>query len=130
MDNLGIVKASNYLKDGIDGTDVGQEGVSKTSTSRRTAGETSDIINGQVGRDDRLGLVLFNKPVEAVIGNDDTGFLGVDGGIREVLAAVSTPNLGRRAARGLHTAGLPRLLLVMAWKRVDLPTFARPTCRR
>ena len=32
----------------------------------------------------RLGLVLLAQPVEALIGDDDTGLLGVDGSVREV----------------------------------------------
>lgn len=85
MDNLGIVEAADDLENGIDGTDVRQEGVSKTGTGRGASRQTGNVIDGQVGRDDGLGLVLFAKPVEAVIGDDDAGLFGVDGGIWEVL---------------------------------------------
>lgn len=36
----------------------------------------------------------------------------------------------RGGGGGVRTAGLPKLLLVMAWKSVDLPTFASPTYGR
>lgn len=84
VDDLGIVEATNDLEDGIDGANVGQERISKTSTSRGTTGQTSNVVDGKVGRDARLGLVLLAKPVEAVIGNDDTRLLGVDGSVGEV----------------------------------------------
>ncbi|KAI6768176.1 hypothetical protein HG530_006185 [Fusarium avenaceum] len=78
VDNLGVIEATDNLEDGIDSTNVGQESVSKTST---------------VGGDNGFGLVLLDQPVESIIRNDDTGFLRVDGSIREVLDAVSTPIL-------------------------------------
>lgn len=85
MDDFGIVEATNDLEDGIDGTDVRKEGVAKTGTSGGTARETSNIVDGQVGGDDRLGLVFLNKPIEALVGDDDARLLGIDGGIGEVL---------------------------------------------
>jgi hypothetical protein len=38
-----------------------------------------------MGRDLGLGLVFLNKPVESLIGDDNTRLLGLDGGIGEVL---------------------------------------------
>jgi len=49
VDNLGIIETSDDLEDGIDGANVGQEGVTETGTSRGTTGQTSDIVNGLVG---------------------------------------------------------------------------------
>jgi hypothetical protein len=63
---------------------VGKESISQTSTSRGTAGQTGDIIHGQVGGNLRLGLVVFAKPVESLIRDDDTSLFGVDSGIGEV----------------------------------------------
>lgn len=97
MDNLSIVEASDDLEDGIDGADVGKESVSKTSSGRRSASETGNIIDGQVGGDDGLGLVFLNEPVEPLIGDNDTSFFGINGGIGKVLQAVSTPDEERRA---------------------------------
>ena len=85
MDNLGIVEATNDLEDGIDGANVGKEGVAETGTGGGTARKTSNIVDGQVGGDDRLGLVFLNKPVEAVIRDEDARLLGLDSGIGEVL---------------------------------------------
>jgi hypothetical protein len=85
VNNLSIVEATNNLEDGIDGTNVRKEGVAETGTSGRTARETSNIVDGQVSRDDGLGLVFLNKPIEAFVGDDDARLLGFDGGIGEIL---------------------------------------------
>lgn len=84
VDDLGVVEASDYLEDGIDGTDVRQEGVTETGTSGGTARQTSNIVDGQVGRNDRLGLVVLYQPVEALIWDNDARLFWVDGGIWEV----------------------------------------------
>lgn len=84
VDDLGIVEATNDLEDGIDGANVRQERVTETGTGRSTAGQTSDVVDCEVGRDLGLGLVLLAQPVEAVIGDDDTGLFGVDGSVGEV----------------------------------------------
>ena len=85
VDDLGIVKASDDLEDGIDGTDVRQESVTKTGTSGSTARQTSNVVDGQVGRYNRLGLVVLYQPVKALIGDEDARLFWVDGGIWEVL---------------------------------------------
>lgn len=84
MNDLSIVEAADDLEDGIDGTNVGKEGVAQTSTSGRTAGQTSDVVNGQVGGDARLWLELLAQPVITLVGDDDAGLLRVDGGIGEI----------------------------------------------
>ena len=94
VDNLGIIEAAHDLEDGIDGSDVRQEGVAKPSTGGRTARQTGDVVDCETGRDPRLGVVLFAQPVVPLIGDDDTGLLGVDGGIGEVLRGRSAT--GRR----------------------------------
>jgi hypothetical protein len=85
VNDLGIVEAADDLEDGIDCANVGQEGISETGTSRRTAGKTSDVVDGQVGGNARLGVVLFDQPVVALIGDDDTRLFRVDGGIGKIL---------------------------------------------
>lgn len=92
VDNLGIIEATNDLEDGIDGANVRQEGVTQTSTSRSTTGQTGNIVHGQVGGHLGLGLVVLAEPVEPLIGNDDASLFGVNGGIGEV---------GRVTQRGL-----------------------------
>lgn len=84
VDDLGIIEAANHLEDGIDSADVRQERVTQTGSGRGTAGETGNIVHGQVGGNLRLGLVVLAEPVEPLIGNDDTGLLGVNGGIWEI----------------------------------------------
>lgn len=84
VNNLGIIEAANHLEDGIDSANVGQERVTQTGTSGGTAGQTGNIIHGQVSRNLRLGLVVLAEPVEPLVGNDDAGLLGVNGGIGEI----------------------------------------------
>lgn len=79
VDDLSIIKAPDHLEDGIDSTDMRQERISQTGTRGSTAGQTGDIVDCQSRRDLRLGLVVVAEPGEAVIGDDDTGFFGVDG---------------------------------------------------
>lgn len=101
VDNLGIVEATNDLEDGIDGANVRQEGVTETGTSGGTSRQTSDIVHRKVGRHARLWVVLFAKPIIALIGYDDTCLLRVDGGVGEV-GRVSQVALGN----GLEEGGL------------------------
>ena len=88
VDNLGIVKASHNLEDGIDGANVRQERVAETSTGGRTTGQTGDVVDCQVGRNARLGLVLLAEPVISLVRDNDTSFFGLNGSIWEVLAGV------------------------------------------
>lgn len=101
VDNLSIVEATNDLEDGIDGTDVRQEGVTQTSTSRGTTGQTSNVVDGEVSRDLGLGLVVLAQPVEALVGDEDARLFGLDGGIGEV-GRVTEVALGN----GLEERGL------------------------
>jgi hypothetical protein len=84
VDDLGIVEATDDLEDGVDGANVGQERVSETSTGGCAAGQTSNVVDSKVSGHLRLGLVLLAQPVEALIGDDDTGLLRVDGSVWEV----------------------------------------------
>lgn len=84
VDDLCIVEATDHLEYGIDGTNVRQESVAQTSTSGCTAGQTGNIVDGQVCGDAGLWLVLLNQPVVTVIRDDDARLLGVNGGVGEV----------------------------------------------
>lgn len=79
-------------------------------------------------------LVVIAEPVVAFVGNNDACLFGVDGREGEVLERggkkwVLKIILSRwwKICLG-RTAGLPREHFVMAWKRVDFPTLASPTC--
>jgi hypothetical protein len=85
VNDFSVVEASDNLENSVHSPNMRQESVSKTSSCRGTARETSDIVDGQIGRDLRLWLVLLDKPIESLIGNDDAGLLRIDGGIREIL---------------------------------------------
>lgn len=102
VDDLGVIEATDDLEDGIDGTDVRQEGVTETGTGGGTTGQTGDIIDRQVGGNARLGLVVLTEPIEAVIGDDDTSLFRVDGGIGEV-GRVTQRGLGNSLEEGRFT---------------------------
>lgn len=73
---------------------------------------------------------MVAEPVITFVGDDDTGFFGLDGGIWEILRWAMRCQMDfqhGRVERG-RTAGFPREHLVIAWKSVDFPTLARPTC--
>lgn len=89
VDDLGIVKTPHHLEDGIDGANVRQEGVAETRASGGTAGQTGNVVDCEVGRHPRLGVVLFAQPVIAGVGDDDASFLGVNRRIGKVLATIS-----------------------------------------
>jgi hypothetical protein len=59
VNDLCIIEAAHNLEDGIDGTDVGQERISKTSTGGRATGQTSNVIDSEIGGNDRFGLVFL-----------------------------------------------------------------------
>ena len=85
VNDLGIIETSDDLEDGIDGADVGQESVSETSTSGGTTGQTSNVVDGKMSRNSRLGVVVLAQPVVTLIGNNDAGLLRVNSGVGEVL---------------------------------------------
>jgi hypothetical protein len=125
VNNLGIIEAANNLEDSIDGTNVRQESISKSGTGGGTSGQTGNIVDCQVGWNAGFWVVFLAQPVVARIGNDNASLLGVDGGIWEVLLCISKRMVGVGAIE--RTAGFPREHFVIAWKRVDFPTLARPT---
>lgn len=85
MNDLGIIEAADDLENGIDSADMRQEGVSESGTGGSAPGQTSDIVDRQVGRYSGLGLVLLAQPVVALVGDDDASLLGLNGSVREVL---------------------------------------------
>ena len=50
MYDLCIVKASDDLEDGVNCSNVREESVSQTGSSRGSSSQASDIVDGQVGR--------------------------------------------------------------------------------
>lgn len=84
VNDLSIIEAPYNLENGIDRTDVRQEGVTQTSTSRRTTGQSRDIVDGQVGGDSGLGVVFLAQPVVPRVWDNDAGLFWVDGGIGKV----------------------------------------------
>lgn len=118
VDDLGIVEAADDLENGIDGTNVGQKCIAQTGTGGGTAGQTSDVVDGQVCGNARLGLELLAKPVIPLIGDNDAGLLGVDCGIGEV-GWVAQVTLGD----GLEQGGFADVC------KADLKESQRAACR-
>ncbi len=85
VDDLGVIKTPHDLEDSIDGTDMGQEGIPKPGASGGTTRQASDVVYGKIGGHSGLGVVLLAEPVEPGVRNDNSCFLGVDGGIRKIL---------------------------------------------
>lgn len=75
MNNFSVVKASDNLENGIDGTNVRQESVTETLTLRSTLGQTGNIVNSDVSGDLGSGLVDVAELVETGGGDNDTGLL-------------------------------------------------------
>lgn len=117
VDDLGIIEATHNLEDSIDRTNVRQKGVAQTSTGGRTAGQASNIVDGQVGRDARLGLELLAQPIIPLVGDDDAGLLGVDGSIGEI-GRVAKMALGD----GLEQGGFADV------RKADLKESQRAAC--
>lgn len=85
MNDFGIIKAPYDLEDGVDGTDVGQESIAQPGSSRGASGQTSDIVDCEVGRNTGLGLILLAKPIEPGVGDDDSSLLRINGCVGEIL---------------------------------------------
>ena len=79
VNDFGIVETSYDLEDSIDGTNVGQESISKTSTRRSTSCQTSNIINSEMCRDSRFWVVFLAEPLISLIRDEDTRLFGLDG---------------------------------------------------
>lgn len=99
VDDLGVVETPHHLKNGVHGANMRQESIAETRTGRRATGQTSNVIDGQIGRDDGFWLVLLHEPVEALVRHDDTGFFGVNGGIGEI-GRVAQRALGQSLEEG------------------------------
>lgn len=59
-------RRTDDLEDTVNGTDVGQEVVSETSTGGSALGKTSNVDTGEESGDLARGLVEVAKPVEAL----------------------------------------------------------------
>lgn len=49
VDDFCVIKTPDDLEDGIYSSNVGQEGIAKTSTGGSTLGETGNVIDSQIG---------------------------------------------------------------------------------
>ncbi len=67
MDHLRVVERSHQVVESIDCSDVGQESITQTSTSRSAADEAGDVGDVEVGRDPGGGLPEVAEPLEALV---------------------------------------------------------------
>jgi hypothetical protein len=119
VNDLGIVEAADNLEDGIDGTNMRQERVTQTSTGGSTTGQTGNIIDSQVSGNLGLGLVVVNKPVKPLIGDDNAGLLGVNGGEREVGRVTQGGLSDRLEECRLADVGKTNLKPLLEWMVVE-----------
>ena len=87
MGDFLISEATDDLVDGITGTDVGKESITQALAFRSATDQTGNIGDGQDGGDDALGLVGGDEGVESLIGDGDTGHVGLNGAERIVLSS-------------------------------------------
>lgn len=102
MDNFSVVKASDNLENGIDGTNVRQESVTETLTLRSTLGQTGNIVNSDVSGDLGSGLVDVAELVETGGGDNDTGLLRLNSG-EGVVGRVTKRTSGNCLEKGRFT---------------------------
>ena len=79
MGNIGVLKAANYMHNGIGGANVAQEFVAKTFALAGALNKTGNIHEFNDGRSELLGLVEVSKPLQTGIGDVDNAHIGVDG---------------------------------------------------
>ena len=99
VNDLCIIEAPHDLKDRVDSADVRQECISQSGTRRGPAGQTGNVVDGQVGGDSRCGLVVFAQPVIALVRNNDARLFRVNGRVGEV-GGVTQRRLGDGLEQG------------------------------
>ena len=57
--NLDIIEAADDLEEGVNGANVGKEGIAKTGTSRGATSQAGNVIDCEVRRHPRLWVILF-----------------------------------------------------------------------
>lgn len=62
VDNIDLIESTADVEDGIDGTDVGQESVTKSLSGRGALHQTSNIDHSQPGGNLLLGSVVLGEP--------------------------------------------------------------------
>lgn len=82
--NLSIIEASHDLEDSVNGSDVRQESIAETSTSRGASRQTGDVVDCEIGRYARLWVVVLDEPVVSVVRHDHSCLFGVDGRVGKV----------------------------------------------
>lgn len=84
VNDLSIIEASHNLEDSVDCSDVRQESIAETSTSRGASRQTGDVVDCEVGRYARLWVVVLDQPVISVVRHNHSCFFRVDGRVWEV----------------------------------------------
>lgn len=83
------------VEDGIDRSDVAEEGIAETCATCRPLHQPRDVDDGQVRRHARLGLVMLTEPLEPLVSDIDASLLRLLAG----LASALLPGLTYRTER-------------------------------
>ena len=112
------VETTENVENGIDSTDVRQEGVSKTTAFGSTLDKTGNIGDLQNSRNVVLGLKSIDHEIKTLIRNGDTSDIRIDGAERIVFGR----NLGIIPEFCPRTFNLDKSL-----NKEDLPTLGTLT---
>lgn len=96
--NLLILESTANVENGINGGDVGKEGVTKTLTLGSTADETSNIVDGKNSRDGLARLVTSHEVIETAIRDGNLGKGRINGAERVVFGRYG--KLGKEVEKG------------------------------
>ena len=108
MGDVVVLEAAQHMGDGVDLADIGEKLIAEPLAFRRAAHQAGDVDEGQPRRHDDRRLGEFGQRVEPLVRHRDLADIRLDG--------------AERIIRRLRGGGF-----VNALKRVDLPTFGRPT---
>jgi hypothetical protein len=77
MYNLGIVESAHNVVQAVHSLDMTQKGISQTGPFRSSTNQTGNISNVQIGWNNTGGFPQFAQPLEALVGDRATTFIGI-----------------------------------------------------
>lgn len=79
VDDILVCKGANHVEDAVDGGNVGQERVTQPGPLGGALYQSSNVSDGQHGRNDALRLVRLDEVIKAFVGHGDARHVRVDG---------------------------------------------------
>src|SRR5258707_7383395 len=101
MGDVAVLEAAQYMRDGVDLADMGEELVAEALALGGAADEAGDVDEGKPRRNDRLGMRDFRERLQAQIGHRHLAEIGLDGAERIVRRLRGGGLRQRVAERGL-----------------------------